>query len=157
MALGPGDDGLVSIGAQISIIINRSVTDVFAVLSNVEDTPKWSSNALEEKMTSAGPVGVGSTRRAVVRSFGRTAENEAEVTEFEPNRRIALQGISGAFPFRVSMDFERVAGGTRVDWTWDLAPRGFLQLAGPLLARVFTWQFRKDLNSLKDMMEAGAL
>jgi len=55
------------------------------------------------------------------------------------------------------MGFERVTSGTRVDWTWELAPRGFLKLAGPLLTRVFTRQFRKDLNTLKDMMEAGAL
>jgi len=143
--------------AEVSITIERSIEDVFAVLSNVEDTPKWSSNALEEKMTSVGPVGVGSTRRAVVRSFGRTTENEAEVTEFEPNRRIALQGISAALPFRVSMDFERVTAGTRVDWTWELASRGFLKLAGPLLTGVFRRQFHKDLNKLKDMMESGAL
>lgn len=123
--------------AEVSTTINRSVEDVSAIPSNVEDTPKWSSNALEEKMTSAGPVGVGSTRRAVVRSFGRTFEDEAEVTEFEPNSKIALQGISGPFPSRVSMDFDRVTGGTRVDWTWELAPRGFLKLAGPLFARVF--------------------
>jgi uncharacterized membrane protein len=142
--------------AEVSATINRSVEDVFAVLSNVENTPKWSSNALEERMTSKGPVGVGSTRRAVVRSFGRTTENEAEVTEFEPNRRIALRAISGPFPFRVSIDFEPVAGGTRVDWTWEWAPRGFLNLAGPLVG-FFTRQFRKDLNTLKDMMEAGAL
>lgn len=147
----------MSMEAEVSITIKRSVEDVFAVLSDVEATPKWSSNALEEKMTSAGPVGVGSTRRAVVRSFGLTAENEAEVTEFEPNRRIALQGLSGEFPFRVSMDFERLTGATRVDWTWELAPRGFRKLAGPLLSRLFTRQFRKDLNTLRDMMEAGAL
>jgi uncharacterized membrane protein len=143
--------------AEVSITIERSMEDVFAVLSNVEDTPKWSSNAVEEKMTSEGAVGVGSTRRAVVRSFGRTTENEAEVTEFEPNRRIALQGISAALPFRVSMDFQRVTGGTRVDWTWELAPRGFLKLAGPLLTGVFRRQFHKDLNKLKDLMESGAL
>jgi uncharacterized membrane protein len=143
--------------AEVSITIKRSIEDVFAVLSNVEDTPKWSSNAVEEKMTSEGPVGVGSTRRAVVRSFGRTTENEAEVTEFEPNCRIALQGISAALPFRVSMDFERVTAGTRVDWTWEMAPRGFLKLAGPLLTGVFRRQFHKDLNTLKDLMESGAL
>jgi len=57
--------------AEVSITIKRSVEDVFAVLSNVEDTPKWSSNALEEKMTSAGPGGVGGAEGGGRRGGGR--------------------------------------------------------------------------------------
>lgn len=61
---------------RVGGVIKRPVEDVFRVLSNPENAPKWSLNALEEKLTSPPPVGVGSTRRAVVKSFGgRTAEN----------------------------------------------------------------------------------
>ena len=104
--------------ARMSVTIARPVDQVFRVLTTPEDTPKWSSNAVEEPLTSPGPVGVGSTRRAVVRSVGgRTTTNETVVTECEPNRRVAMRSISAPVPFEASWSFTVVPDGTRVDWT----------------------------------------
>jgi uncharacterized protein YndB with AHSA1/START domain len=139
-------------------MIARPVEDVFAVLTNVENAARW-SRAIEEKMTTPGPFGVGSRRRAVVPLFGaRTTENEMELTEFELNLRLAMRGVSGfAFPVRVSIDFARVETGTRLEWTTYLEPRGLLKAIGPILAAAYEWNFRKDLAKLKAMMEAGEL
>jgi len=41
--------------ADVSTTINRSVEDVFAVVSNFEHDSKWSSATIEDKITSAGP------------------------------------------------------------------------------------------------------
>ena len=99
--------------AAMSVTINRPVDDVFRVLTTPEDTPKWSSSAVEEQLTSPGPVGVGSTRRAVVRSFGgRTTTNEAIVTVFEPNRRVAMRTISAPVPFEAAWSFTALPDGT---------------------------------------------
>lgn len=46
---------------DVSTTIKRPVEDVFAVIGNVENSPKWSSAALEAKQTSPGPMGVGTT------------------------------------------------------------------------------------------------
>ena len=89
---------------RVGGIVKRRVEDVFAVLSNRENAPKWSLNALEEELTSPRPVGVGATRRAVVKSFGgRTTENHAVCTEFVPNRRIAWQSTSAVVPFHITV------------------------------------------------------
>ncbi|MDQ2934529.1 MAG: SRPBCC family protein [Chloroflexota bacterium] len=138
--------------------IKRPAEEVFGVLSDPENAPKWSLNALEEKLTSPGPVGVGSTRRAVVKTLGgRTAENHAVCTEFEPNRRLVWRSTSAPIPFQVGVDFTPVDGGTRVDSTWAWEPKGLLRLASPILDLMFKRAMQKDVENLRVLMEAGDL
>ena len=142
----------------ITITIDRPVEEVFRVLTTPEDTPKWSASAVEEALTSPGPVGVGSTRRAVVRSFGgRTTANETVVTEFEQNRRFAMRTISAPVPFEVAWSFTSVPGGTRVDWTWSFEFAGAMRVLAPAFGAYFRRSLRADLDRLKRMMEAGEL
>lgn len=142
----------------MSITINRPIDDVFRVLTTPEDTPTWSSSAIEEQLTSPGPVGVGSTRRAVVRSFGgRTTTNETIVTAFEPNRRVAMRSVSAPVPFEAAWSFATLPEGTRVDWTWSFELKGVARLIGPPFAAYFKRSLQQDLARLKRMMEAGEL
>jgi uncharacterized protein YndB with AHSA1/START domain len=143
--------------AEISVTIKRSVEDVFAVLSNPETSPKWSSSSLESKKTSAGPIGVGTTTRSVSKFLGRRIESESEITEFEPNRKFASQSKSGPFPLQASMTFERIEGGTRVNGIIEAEPGGFFKLAEPLIVSIAKRQFQSDFDNLKDLMEANAL
>jgi uncharacterized protein YndB with AHSA1/START domain len=143
--------------AEVSTTIKRPVEDVFAVLSNPENSPKWSSSSLESKITSAGPMGVGSTTRSVTKLFGRRIESESEITEFEPNRKFAAKSKSGPFPVQVSGTVEPIEGGTRVNVIIEAEPGGFFKLAEPLLVGMAKRQFQGDLDTLKDLMEADAL
>lgn len=143
---------------RVGGIIKRPVEDVFRVLSNPENAPKWSLNALEEVLTSPPPVGVGSTRRAVVKSFGgRTTENQAVCTEFEPNSRIAWQTTSAVFPFRVAVDFMPLDGSTQIDSTWTWEPKGLMRPMAPLLERMFRHALQRDVENLASLMDAGKL
>ena len=142
---------------EFSIVINRPVGDVFAVLSNVENNPKWSSGTLEAKKTSAGPIGVGTTWRAAQKVLGQRIETEAEVTEYEPNRRFAVKSKSGPVPVDLRQTFEPVEGGTRVSIAGTLEPGGFFKLAEPLLANMTKRSAEADFANLKDLMEAHAL
>lgn len=138
--------------------INRSPEDVFAVLSNPENAPKWSASAIEETLTSPPPVRVGSTRRAVVKSYGgRTTVNTAVCTAFEPNRKLGWDSTSGLVPFSVVVDLLPVDGGTRLDSTWSFNFKGPLRLAAPLLVRMFKRAMQNDIANLKALMESGKL
>jgi uncharacterized protein YndB with AHSA1/START domain len=143
---------------RVGGIIRRQVEDVFAVLSDPENAPKWSPNALHEELTTPRPVQVGSTRRAVVRTLGRgTAENYAVCTAFESNRRIAWRSISAPVPFEVTVDFTPIDGATRVDSVWTWEPKGLLRPIAPLLDPMFRRAMRQDVDGLRRMMEAGEL
>jgi uncharacterized protein YndB with AHSA1/START domain len=142
--------------AEMSVTIRRPVEDVFRVLTTPEDTPKWSSSAVEEQLTSFGPVAVGSTRRAVVRSFGgRTTTNETVVTVFDPHRRVSMRTITAPVPFEATWSFTALPEGTRVDWAWSFELKGVARLFGPLFAVYFRRSLQADLARLKRMMEAG--
>lgn len=143
--------------AEVNTTINRSVEDVFAVVSNFEHNAKWSSATIEDKITSPGPIGVGATAHLVSKFLGRRIENDAEITEFEPNRRVTMRSTSGPFPFHGSLTLEPVEGGTRVNATFGLEPGGFFKLAEPIVTRMAKRQFESDLANLKDLMEAHAL
>ncbi len=76
---------------ETSIIIDRPIGEVFAVLADPKNQPQWDSSLLEARLVPEGPVSVG-TRIIEVRKFmGRTSENTGEVIEFEPNAKIDPQ------------------------------------------------------------------
>jgi uncharacterized protein YndB with AHSA1/START domain len=142
---------------EISIVINRPIEEVFAFVSNPESSPKWISGISESMITSAGPIGVGTTYRSVLTFMGRRIETEAEFTEFEPNHSYAQKNKSGPFPMQNRETFERVEGGTRVTLALVGEPGGFFKLAEPLLVSMLKRQYQADLANLKDLMEAHAL
>jgi uncharacterized membrane protein len=142
---------------ETSTVINRPVAEVFAVLTNVENNPKWASGFLEAKKTSEGPIGVGTTWHAVQKSMGQRVEAEADVTEYEPNRKFALRSKTGPFPVKLQNTFEPAEGGTRVNFKLEGEPGGFFKLAEPLVARMAKRNIESDLANLKDLMEAHAL
>lgn len=143
---------------SLSVTILRPVGDVFAVLTDVVNAAKWSS-ALEEQLITPGPLRVGSRRRAVVPTFaGRSMENEMELTELVPDRRLAMRGVVGfPFPVRILAEFEPADGGALLRWTTYLEPGGIAKPLGPVLAATYRRSFAKDLAKLKSMMESGAL
>ena len=143
--------------AEVSTMIKRPVEDVWAVISNVENNPKWSSFALEAKQTSPGPIGVGTTARFVGKFLGRRMESESVITEFEPNRKYSWESKSGPFPLKGSTAVEQIDGGTRVTGTLEAEPGGFFKLAEPLVITMAKRSFQGDLDNLKDLMEADAL
>jgi carbon monoxide dehydrogenase subunit G len=142
---------------ELSIVINRPLEEVFAFVSNPENSPKWISGISELTITSAGPIGVGTTYRSVLTFLGRRIETEAEFTEFEPNHSFAQKSKSGPFPVQNRETFERVEGGTRVTLTLVGEPGGFFKLAEPLLMSLLKRQYQADLANLKDLMEAHAV
>ena len=143
---------------SLSVTIQRPVGDVFAVLADVGKAARWSS-ALEEELLTPGPLRVGSRRRAVVPGFaGRTMENEMELTELVPDRRLVMRGVAGfPFPVRILAELKPVGGGALLQWTTWLEPGGVARLLGPVLAASYRRSFAKDLARLKSMMESGAL
>ncbi len=139
------------------IAINRSIEDVFAILTDVENTGKWFPGNVEEHWTSLPPHGVGSTRHAVVTVLGRRTENDAVVTEYESPHRAAMKGTSTNAPFLATILFAPDGGGTRVEVTSVITLGGAMRIFGPLVAALYGRSWARGLANLKRMMESGAL
>lgn len=140
-----------------TITINRPIEDVFAVLTNVENTGKWFPGDVKEWWTSPPPHGVGSTRRARVKMGPMTTENDAVATVFEPPHRAGMKGTSKNAPFEADLRFAAVEGGTRVESDIELFMRGPAKLFGGMFTRWYGKSWDQGLVNLKRMMEAGEL
>ena len=143
--------------SRFEVTVHRPVDEVFAVLSDVENTPTWHPSAIEERFTSDGPVGVGSTRRSVGRAFGIRVENEAEVTVFEPDQALSLRSIDSPVPFEISIVLTPADDGTRIVWTEELSPTGVVSVIVRATKRLHDAQTAKGLERLKSLMESGEL
>ena len=140
-----------------TITINRPIEDVFAVLTNVENTGKWFPGNVTEWWTSPPPHGAGSTRRARVKIGPMTTENDAVATVFEPPHRAGMKGTSKNAPFEADLRFAAVEGGTRVESNIELSMRGPAKLFGGMFTRWYGKSWDQGLVNLKRMMEAGEL
>jgi len=141
---------------ETNIVIHRPVEEVFAVLSNAANNPKWSSAFLEVNKTSEGPIGVGTTWRGVGKFLGKQIEVELEETEYEPNRKSA-QKSTVPFPVNQQMTFENIDGSTRVNLIFEADPGRFFKLAEPLFASMAKRNIEGELANLKDLMDAHVL
>jgi uncharacterized protein YndB with AHSA1/START domain len=142
---------------NVSATIRRPIEDVFAVLTDVEQTASWFPADVEEHWTSPPPHGVGSTRHAVVRIGGRTSENDAVVTAYEPPRLAAMHGITPGAEFHAELRFTETGDGTRVDVGVDLASRGLRRAVMPVFASWYRRQWSRGLATLARCMESNEL
>jgi len=143
---------------ELSIMINRPIEEVFAVLANLENDVKWHSAFVEVRKTSGDSVGVGARFLVFEGVLGRrTPGTEYEVTEYEPNRIAAWKTVSGPLQLKFWRTFERVESGTRFAVRYEGEPRGFLKLAWPLITRMVKRQQGGDLHKVKELMETRAL
>lgn len=140
-----------------SITIRRPIEDVFAALTDVENTEKWFPGKVKEWWTSDPPHGVGSTRHAVVTMGWFRTENDAVATVYEPPRRAAMKGTSRNAPFEATLDFSPAEGGTRVDVATELFLRGPAKLLGPMFTHWYGGNWERGLVQLRLMMESGEL
>ena len=142
---------------ETSTMINRPVEEVFAVVSNHENYPKWSPGVLEVKKTSSGSIGLRTIWRSVSERLGRRRETESEIVEYEPNRKVTRQHTQG-MPVRDRFTFEKASGGgTQVVETIEAEPDGLFKLATPFLEPLLKRQLEAALTNLKELMEAHSL
>jgi hypothetical protein len=87
--------------------------------------------------------------------MGRTSKNTGEVIEFEPNVRITRKSIDMPMTVVGTVTFTATPRGTKVNWRWDLQPRGFYALVGSMIANTMKKGSENSLRSLKDLLESS--
>jgi len=137
-----------------SIEIHRPLQEVFNYVSDVGNYPEWMAHALEVLKDTPGPQQ--SDRFIVaIKSVGRRFETPYERTSYEANRRYTDRAVGGPIPNQQwDCTFQEVPGGTRLTRAVDAEPGGLLKLLEPLQKRAVRRQLRKDLQTLKDVLEA---
>lgn len=142
-------------GVTSSIIIDRSVDDVWRAASDLGSHAEWMADAESIRFQTDQTQGVG-TRMVVATRVGplRTTDH-MDVVSWEPRVSIGVEHrgiVSGNGRFELAP----VAGGTRFTWTEELTFP--LYLGGPITAWLATpvlgWVWRRNLAALKNRLEA---
>jgi hypothetical protein len=112
---------------------------------------------LEVRRETEGDLREGDRFTTAAKFLGRRFETPFEVSAHEPHLRHSDTSRGGPFEQVYTYTLEETGqGGTRLTYVAEGEPGGFFRLAGPLLERAGRRQFRADLQSLKDMLEAEA-
>jgi len=137
---------------EVSIHLDRPVEQVFAYLIDSNNLRAWQSNLIETEQLTENPLRVG-TRFREVRQMGRRAtEYQAEITEFEPNKRFATETLTGPKCW-VTYTFEPEKNGTRINYKFILETNGMMRLLKPLIASSIKKDSHSDFEKLKRVLE----
>jgi uncharacterized protein YndB with AHSA1/START domain len=140
---------------RVAILVSRPPEEVFAFVEDARYRPQWDDSVETEELTSAEPIGVGSTVRTRMRSRGRRGvEYTWEVTEHEPPSRMTIESTSRPFPTTLAYRLAGREGGTSVDFAVTGRPTGAMRLLEPLLARVVQKNLDRGFARLKEVLEA---
>ena len=141
---------------EISVEIDRPVEEVFRYFTDIARIPEW--NGIVEKATpSEHPIKVGSTVQIRMRLLGRRIDATQEIREYEPNRNVVIRTPA---PIAVTdtFAFDPIgAGRTRLSYSTVGQVNGFFKLADPIVVRVAKKQLTAQLETLKELLEAGAV
>lgn len=137
-----------------SVTVARPPEDVFAFFIDGENRPRWDSTVVFERLTSPGPVGVGSTIHTRMRTMGRESDFEWRVTEFTQPTRMAIVSTAGLFPTSLLFSFAERGGGCHASATIDGSPTGMLRLAEPMIVESVRSTLATGLQRARALLES---
>ena len=146
--------GKVSIG----VFINRSQQDVFDFISDPATKHKWMPMVESAAWKPSGDPGVGSTVEAMVKMAGKETEMQLEITQWDGPNRYGYKVLPAQFPLKAmahSFRLEPENNGTRVSEVGEFEMVGPLRFAAGLMGKFATRMNQNELNTLKQVLEAG--
>lgn len=138
---------------ETSIVINRPVEAVWTYMTDFANVSVINPSAIEQRLTSEGPLQKGSTYVFVAQFLGRRFETNAELTEFEPNRKWAYKSTSRPASAG-SYTLKPVAGGTKLTLSGETEIGGFFKLVEPMMAGMVKRNLETGLAKAKAVLEA---
>ncbi|MBM4405988.1 MAG: hypothetical protein FJ039_07390 [Chloroflexi bacterium] len=143
---------------EISAIINRPVSEVFAFVADFSMASKWMPEVKEMKVLSPGPVGVGSKLQEVLRAGPKVkGRYQLEITEWAQDSVIAMKGAGpGIKSFAGRYTFQGVEGGTRMTTAVTVKLSAIVRPFGWFLTPKMRGDEWRRFEALKRLLETPA-
>ncbi|MGN6561855.1 MAG: SRPBCC family protein [Thermomicrobiales bacterium] len=120
-----------------SLAIGASTPEaVFDFVADERNEPRYNPNVRRAEQSTTGPIGCGTRFQAEAVQRGRPIPMIIEFTAYERPHRITSATHLATMESRGELTFDPVPAGTRMRWSWDVAPQGLLKMAPPLVARL---------------------
>ena len=134
---------------------NAPAERVWAVLTDLENTPQWVPDVISVKRLDPGPIGAGSRLAQVVEVQGRRMDLLVNVTEFDPPRRISHRGTGKSVEISGRTTVVPTEHGCRVTNEWSLELSGLLKLGSSIAASWTRRNIEASMEALRKRVETG--
>lgn len=135
-----------------SAIIHKPVSEVFTFVTDITRYNLWVTGAVENKLTSPEPFGIGSTFDQVGEFMNKRFDMKIEVVRFEKDKVFAYKSSSGPMPFEMHYFFSPDGEDTRVTVVVVGEMKGFLKMMGSVATAYYKVQLENDLISLEEIL-----
>jgi carbon monoxide dehydrogenase subunit G len=132
------------------------IDDVFEYVADFANSQEWDPGVATAERLDDGPVGVGTRFRLGVRLGPRVGTMDYRISVFEPPTRVVLVGSGSGVSAVDEMRLERLATGTRLDYTAEIRLGGILRLAEPFLGTTFATIGRNAADGMQRTLKAQA-
>ena len=135
------------------IVIAAPVAQVFDIVADERNEPRYNPRIVRAQKTSQGPIGCGARFTAQPKGMGARGVMTIEVADYHRPGRLATSIRSSYMDADGTLTFTQVEGGTRMRWSWDMRLRGAIRVLSPLLSAIGPrWEYR-NWAGLKQFME----
>jgi uncharacterized protein YndB with AHSA1/START domain len=137
------------------VTIDAPVDEVFDVVADERNEPRYNPRIVRAEKVSEGPVGAGARFVAVPKRMGPKGEMALTILEYDRPHRLHNVVRSHYMQVDGTLTFEEVEGRTRLRWDWDMGLVGPMRLLSPVLALIGPAWERRNWVGLKEYMESG--
>jgi len=138
------------------ITVNAAPEKVFDYIADLARHSEWVNRPLNVKMTSSGPVGVGSTFSSTGKQFG-THTDTVTIVEYVPSSKVVFRSEGDAGTVRHWFGLAPEGSGTRLSKGLEfekMAPT--TKMASFVVKRVAPKDLEANLEKIKALVEGNA-
>jgi uncharacterized protein YndB with AHSA1/START domain len=137
------------------IIIAAPADQVFDMVADERNEPRYNPRIVRAEKTSKGPVGRGSRFTAQPRGMGTRGVMTVEIMDYDRPRRLATSIRSSYLDVDGTLTFDQADGGTRMRWSWSMRLRGAMRVMSPVVRAIGPRWEQRNWAGLKQLMESG--
>ena len=108
-------------------------SSAFEHIGDFANIDKWDPGVISSKMSTSGPVAVGTVYDVEISYGGRRMNMQYEITEYEAGRRIVLAGSGSTVKAIDVIEFAEHDDGTLITYTADIGLTGLLRFVEPFI------------------------
>jgi hypothetical protein len=133
------------------IRIEAPLAEVFDAAADSRNEPSFNPAMTQVELLTPEPVGLGSRFRARMGKAGM--DMLVELTEFERPHRLGSVTTSSMMETSGTLSFTADVEATVMAWDWQICPRGWFRLFGPLVGPLGGRMERSIWAGLKQQLE----